>query len=146
MEDMAAALAGLLAERSITATLYRYGEALDLGDRDEFIDCFTADSHYQVDMLCGSTAPIVFDGHEQLTGYFDSHTHAPEASHKHLTVNPLITVEGDEADVRSNFIRVDSPQAGPAVVLAAGRYVDRFQRGADGRWRISSRRAMVDNL
>jgi hypothetical protein len=31
-------------------------------------------------------------------------------------------------------------------VLAAGRYIDRFERGADGRWRIRSRRCEVENL
>jgi hypothetical protein len=48
--------------------------------------------------------------------------------------------------VRSYFLRVDSPAAGPAVVLAAGRYIDRFQRSDDGRWRIQSRRCEVENL
>ena len=63
-----------------------------------------------------------------------------------MTVNPLITVEGAAADARSYFLRVDSPGAGPAVVVAAGRYIDRFERGADGHWRIQSRRCEVENL
>ena len=44
------------------------------------------------------------------------------------------------------FMRVDSPAAGPAVVVAAARHIDRFERDADGRWRILSRRCEVENL
>ena len=40
------------------------------------------------------------------------------------------------AEAQSYFLRVDAPASGPAVVLASGRYLDRLQRGVDGRWRI----------
>ena len=65
-----------------------------------------------------------YHGHEELGTYFDGHT----------------------ADAQSYFLRVDSPAAGSSVVVAAGRYVDRFERGVDGRWRIRARRCEVDNL
>ena len=87
-----------------------------------------------------------FVGHEQLRGYFDSHTHAPDAFHKHVTVNPLVDVDNGNADVQSYFLRVDSLERGPAVLLAAGKYVDRFERGEDGGWRIRSRVCEVENL
>ena len=145
-DDGRALLARFEAERAIVATLYRYGDALDHGDRDEFLDCFTADAVYKVRMRLEVANGFTYEGQEQLSAYFDSHTHAPAAFHKHVTVNPLITVDGGEADVRSYFLRVDSPSAGPAVVLAAGRYLDRFERAADGGWRIRSRRCEVENL
>jgi ketosteroid isomerase-like protein len=146
MDDLGTRLARLEDERGIVATLYRYGDALDHGDRDEFLDCFTPDAQYQVQMRVGSGNGFTHEGHEQLTAYFDSHTHAPAAFHKHVTVNPLITVDGAAAEAQSYFLRVDSPAAGPAVVVAAGRYLDRFERAADGRWRIRSRRCEVENL
>jgi len=134
-------------ERAIAATLYRYGDALDYGDRDEFLDCFTPDAHYEVDMRLDPSSKFAFDGHAELTGYFDGHSHAPGAYHKHITTNPLITLEGDTADAQSYFIRVDSSDAqGPGVVLGAGRYIDRFARGDDGKWRIRTRRCEVENL
>jgi len=146
MDDLRDQLARLQDEREIVATLYRYGDALDHGDRGEFLDCFTPDAEYVVAMRIESSNGFGYAGHEQLGVYFDGHTHAPAAFHKHVTVNPLVTVEGATADARSYFLRVDSPAAGPAVVLAAGRYIDRFQRGADGCWRIQSRRCEVENL
>src|ERR1700736_2397001 len=125
MEDLGDQLARLLDERAIVATLYRYGDALDQGDRDEFLECFTTDAEYVVRMRLNSSNGFTYEGHEQLSGYFDGHTHAPAAFHKHVTVNPLITVDGEVAEAKSYFLRVDSPAAGPAVVLAAGRYIDR---------------------
>ena len=132
MDDLREQLARLQDERAIVATLYRYGDALDHGDRDEFLDCFTSDAEYVVSMGIEPSNGFSYEGHDQLSGYFDGHTHAPAAFHKHVTVNPLINVDGAGADARSYFLRVDSPAAGPAVVLAAGRYIDRFERGADG--------------
>lgn len=146
MDDLRERLGRFDDERAIVAALYRYGDALDHGDRDEFIDCFTADAEYVVRMRIDASNDFGYEGHEQLRGYFDSHTHTPAAFHKHVTVNPLITVDGDAADAQSYFLRVDSLAAGPAVVLAAGRYIDRFERGVDGRWRIRSRRCEVENM
>ena len=146
MDELRDELARLLDERAIVATLYRYGDALDHGDRDEFLDCFTPDAEYVVQMRLDAASGFTHKGHEQLTAYFNGHTHAPAAFHKHVTVNPLITVDGEGADVRSYFLRVDSPAAGPAVVVAAGRYIDRFDRGPDRRWRIRTRRCEVENL
>jgi 3-phenylpropionate/cinnamic acid dioxygenase small subunit len=146
VDDLGDRLARLEDERAIAATLYRYGDALDHGDRGEFLDCFTPDAHYEVRMRIDSANGFTFDGHEQLGAYFEGHTHAPTSFHKHVTVNPLIALDAASAEARSYFLRVDSPNAGPAVVVAAGRYVDRLERGVDGRWRIQSRRCEVENL
>jgi 3-phenylpropionate/cinnamic acid dioxygenase small subunit len=146
MEDLNDRLLRLEDERAIVSTLYRYGEALDHDDRREFLECFTADAAYLVSMRITTSNEFGFHGQEELGAYFDGHTHAPGAYHKHVTTNPLVTVDGDTADVRSYFLRVDSPAAGPAVVVAAGRYLDRFQRSDDGRWCIQTRRCEVENL
>jgi 3-phenylpropionate/cinnamic acid dioxygenase small subunit len=146
MEELIERLGRLEDERAIMATLHRYGDAIDHDKRDDFLDCFTADAEYLVSMRFNASNGFGFHGHEELGSYFDGHTHAPDAFHKHVTTNPLVTVDGDTADVQSYFLRVDSPAAGPAVVLAAGRYTDRFARGDDGRWRILARRCEVENL
>jgi ketosteroid isomerase-like protein len=108
MDDLHDRLARIEDERAIVAILYRYGDALDHGDRDEFLDCFTPDAQYLVHMRMGSSDGLAFEGHEQLREYFDRHTHAPAAFHKHVTVNPLVTVNGAAADAQSYFLRVDS--------------------------------------
>lgn len=146
MDDLREELARIRDERGIVATLYRYGDALDHDNRTEFLECFTPDAVYVVSMRIDPAKGFTFEGHDQLGTYFDGHTHAPAAFHKHVTVNPLITVDGATADAQSYFLRVDSPAEGPAVVLAAGRYIDRFERGDDGHWRIRSRRCEVENL
>jgi hypothetical protein len=146
MDDLADRLGRLEDERAVVATLYRYGDTLDYDDREGFLACFTADAEYLVSMRLDPSNGFGFFGHEELGGYFDGHTHAPAAFHKHVTTNPLVTVDGRTADVESYFLRVDSPGAGPAVVVATGRYVDRFERGDDGRWRIRARRCEVENL
>lgn len=133
-------------EAAIRETLYAYGAGLDYGDRDQFLECFTADAEYVVTMRVADTTAMRFEGREELTGYFESHTHAPDAWHKHITTNPTCVVNGDRAEVRSYFLRVDSTDdAGPATILASGRYVDTFVRDGD-RWRIRSRTCEVENM
>ncbi len=146
MDDLADRLGRLEDERAILATLYRYGASLDHDNREEFLDCFTVDADYLVSMRVDPSKEFGFHGHEELGVYFDGHTHAPTAFHKHVTTNPLVALDGHLADVQSYFLRVDSPESGPAVVLAAGRYIDKFERGGDGHWRIRARRCEVENL
>jgi hypothetical protein len=54
-------------------------------------------------------------------------------------VNPLITSGAGAARARSYFVRVDSPGAGPDVVLAGERYIGRFEH-------IRARLCGVENL
>ena len=137
----------LEAERQIVATLYAYGHALDYGDRNQFLGCFTADAAYVVAMRVNAENGFELHGHDELTSYFDNHTHAPEAWHKHITTNPMVTVDGDQATATSYFVRVDAgAEAGPAAIVASGRYLDELARDANGHWRIRSRRCEVENL
>jgi ketosteroid isomerase-like protein len=134
-------------DAAVQTTLYAYGAALDYGDRQQFLGCFTPDADYLVTMrIGGAGSGMQFHGHDQLGAYFEGHTHAPAAWHKHITTNPSITIDGDTATASSYFIRVDAEgAAGPATVIASGRYQDTLVR--DGaRWRIRSRRCEVENL
>jgi 3-phenylpropionate/cinnamic acid dioxygenase small subunit len=144
--ELAARLRRLEDESAIHATLYAYGASLDYGDREQFLDCFTADAEYIVAMRAGSVPGMELRGHDQLTGYFDRHTHAPTAWHKHVTTNPMIAVDGDTASATSYFLRVDAAgDAGPATVFASGRYQDSLVRDGS-RWRIRTRRCEVENM
>jgi len=147
ISELAERLARLEDERAIVTTLYAYGTALDYGDRRLFLDCFTADADYVVEMRIASGDGFGFHGHDELGGYFDGHSHAPAAYHKHVTVNPSIAIDGDAASASSYFLRVDAgSESAPAVVLASGRYIDELVRDQTGRWRIRSRRCEVENL
>ncbi len=148
LDELSARLDRLEAERAIVETMYAYGRALDYGDRDGFLDCFTDDADYVVDMRLGGAAVLSFHGREELAGYHDWHTHAPDAWHKHVATNPAITIDGDTATAVSYFLRLDSDAetGAPSTVSSSGRYVDEFVRGDDGSWRIRSRRCDVENL
>jgi hypothetical protein len=145
--ELAERVARLEDERAVVAILYAYGEALDYGDRKLFLDCFTTDAEYMVGMRLSPEGGFSYRGHDELTVYFDGHTHAPAAYHKHVTVNPLVICDGATATATSYFLRVDAaPDSGPAIVLASGRYLDELVRDAGGRWLIRSRRCEVENL
>lgn len=65
---------------------------------------------------------------------------------QHLIGNVLIDIDGDRASGESYFIAHHHlPQeSGPDVfMLAAGRYLDRFER-RDGHWKIAHRQAAYD--
>jgi 3-phenylpropionate/cinnamic acid dioxygenase small subunit len=148
VQALAARVERLEAERAIVETMYAYGRALDYGERDTFLNCFTSDAHYLVDMRLGGPAILEFRGQDELAGYYDWHTHAPDAWHKHVTTNPSVTVTGATATAVSYFLRVDADAATalPSVVSSSGRYVDELARGDDGTWRIRSRHCQVENL
>ncbi len=151
LSDRVARLADRVArledEQAVIATLYAYGTALDYGNRSLFLDCFTPDADYVVEMRLSPEGSFRSCGYQELGAYFDSHTHAPDAYHKHVTINPTVTCNGDRATATSYFMRVDAaPATGPATVLAFGRYVDTLVRDQTGRWRIVSRRCEVENL
>ena len=98
-------------------------------------------------MRIAGTIALEFRGHDELTGYFDDHTHAPAAWHKHVTTTPDVIVDGDTATATSYFLRVDAgSESAPAFVIASGRYLDQLVRSESGRWRIRSRRCEVENL
>jgi ketosteroid isomerase-like protein len=147
IEALCARLERLEAERAIVDTMYAYGSALDYGDRERFLQCFTPDAEYVVDMRIDGSGGFTFRGHGELAQYFADHTHAPAAWHKHVTTNPSVALDGDSARATSYFLRVDAgAESGPAVVLASGRYVDELVREPDGSWRIRARRCEVQNL
>lgn len=146
IEELRSQLRGLEDRSLIHDVLYAYGAALDYGDRELFLGCFTSDAEYVVAMRTGGDSGMELHGHVQLGAYFDGHTHAPDAWHKHITTNPAVVIEGDTATATSYFIRVDAaPEAGPATVVASGRYRDQLGR-EDGRWRIRRRVCEVENL
>ncbi len=118
-------------ERSILDTLYAYGHSLDYGIRDEWLDVWTEDAvlvwpHW------------TFTGPTEIGTAFDDHSHAPEAFHKHLLIEPRVVLDGDRASVVSYFARLNDSPTGP-IVRSFGRYLDQVVRCSDGRWRIAQR-------
>jgi hypothetical protein len=57
----------------------------------------------------------------------------------HLTTNPVIDVNGDDATAETDMITLRRGDDGRARITLLARYRDRLRRADDGRWLISSR-------
>jgi hypothetical protein len=79
-------------ERAILDRLYAYGHSIDYGDRAEWLDCWVETAHLH-------WPTISHEGREAIGRAFDSHTHAPAVFHKHLLIEPRVTIDGSAASV-----------------------------------------------
>jgi SnoaL-like domain len=125
-------------ERAILDRLHAYCYSLDYGWRDEWLDCWTADAVL-------AWPHETFTGRDEIGRAFDGHSHAPEAFHKHVVVEPRVRLHGDEATAQSYFARLNDSPEGP-VVRSFGRYLDLLSRCDDDVWRISERRLERESL
>ena len=134
-------------ERAILRTLYQYGHAMDNGPDVDFVDCFTPEGVWDVRMRVSDGA-FQCRGHREIETSLAGQTsmRAPALYAKHLVVDPLIVVTGDEASVQSYFLRVEPRDAAPTQIVASGRYLDQLVRCADGRWRFTERIAEIDDM
>ncbi len=121
-------------ERAIVRALEAYGQAIDYGDREMFLGIFTADAALDY------SGAGRFVGTEEIAQFFSTFS-APETYNKHLVVQPLIEISGDEASVLSSFLFLQKGSEGP-MLSHYGRFHDRLVRQPDGSWRIARRRAV----
>jgi uncharacterized protein (TIGR02246 family) len=137
VDDILRRLRALEDERQITRTLFRYAHAQYNGDRAMFLDCFTADA-----TIVRSRHGREVVGHDEIAEFFDAISHAPEAFHKHVVIEPVIDVDGDIAEVSSDFLYVQD-RGGP-MISHFGHYRDVLVRGEDGAWRFSRRELQTE--
>jgi ketosteroid isomerase-like protein len=124
-------------ERAIVRLLSRYAHAMYDGHVEDFVACWAEDAVFE-HVRHGQ----VYVGHERLREFFHGVSHAPAAFHKHVVIEPIIEIEGDEARCVSEFLFVQD-RGGP-YISHFGRYLDRFARGDDGSWRFTSRRVFTE--
>ncbi len=110
-------------ERAIARLLAEYGNRLDRGDHDGWLDLFVADGEF---LVYGRS----FAGREGLAKMAST---APPGVH--LASAPVITVSGDEAHAQQSFLFVDQATREQRI----GYYDDVVVRDG-GRWRFRSRR------
>ena len=142
--DLRAQVALLMAERAVLDTLYRYGHSIDYGLEEDWLDCFEPDGAFDVRYRVGAKPSRRYEGRHDLAGFIAGHSRAPDRWHKHLLLEPLVTVDGGRATARSYFARLDADHDGTPFVRAFGRYLDQLARGSDGRWRFVERVAEVE--
>jgi len=153
-------LSALEAEKNILRTLYQYGHCIDYGDRTGWLDCFTADAVFELKYQQangpvprthgeGETTDkgIRYSGRDALKSFVETHTSAPQMWHKHLLIEPCISLanDGRSASVTSYFLRVDD-RSGERIIMAFGRYIDSLVLEADGRWRFKHRTAEIESV
>ena len=131
-------------ERAILRVLYSYCHAIDYGEEARWLALFASDGIFHVDMPRG-LPPIHCAGQKELAAFISAHPRAPAALHKHLLLNPLIELQGDEARVASYFQMLLDIDGTPAT-YCFGRYLDRLVRAENGLWRFKERVAQVQSM
>jgi hypothetical protein len=134
----------LLDEQAILRTLHAYGHAIDYGDEAAWVDGFTEDGVFHVKMPHGEAARR-YAGRAELAAFVAQHSRAPEVLHKHLVLNAVIDVAGDEARCASYFNML-MEIGGMPETYCFGRYLDRLRRSPDGTWRFAERVAEVQSI
>jgi 3-phenylpropionate/cinnamic acid dioxygenase small subunit len=123
----------------VQRVLSEYCHAVDEGRFDDFETLFFDDA-----IVTARLAGTTYRGPSEIRRFLEAQP--PEMRGLHVTVNPDIVIEGDEALVRADFF-VLVPRAGSSVVGAWGWYRDRLGRAGAGwlfrerhietQWRLS---------
>src|ERR1700733_11857129 len=140
--ELRARVETLEAQRDILQRLYMYGPALDYGQEEAFVECFTDDGIFEG---MGHPRHKSYQGGKQLAAFAAQHTRAPAHIHKHCVIDPVIDVRGNEASSTAYFARLDLEAEGP-VVHAFGRYHDELLKEADESWRFARRTCEIEAL
>lgn len=133
------ALATLIAKEEIRELVLLYSRGVDRKDVALLRDLYTADAT--------DTHGTSFDG--PADGYCDflerSMPHMPYSGHH--VCNHLISVDGDQGDGEVYAIAwhvIPDRQGGLAHDVRLVRYIDRYRREGDGRWRFAKRVVTYD--
>lgn len=125
-------------EQAILRTMNRYSRAIDYCLVDEWLDVFTDDARYET-VLPDGARYCLLTSRDEFAQFLADYPHPPEHRQKHMLINPVLEVDGDEAEGDSGWLFFTSDSGGSRPRLSAfGRYRDRFRR-RDGAWRIADR-------
>jgi hypothetical protein len=142
-------LAALEDERAILQLLYAYAHSIDYGPEAAWVELWTEDAELSYDFDVARSRGLTerenmsFVGREQIAGFWQRHTHAPDRYHKHFMVEPRIVIDGDSATVDCYYAKLDESPDGPRM-SSFGRYRDVLRREVDGRWRFASRQGQTE--
>lgn len=114
-------------EAEIRRTIAQYAHFCDDGRFDEWADLYNEDATFTV---MGQT----YKGRQAIKEWIVK-AQPPQARGKHVCVNSVIDIEGDEADAWTDFVFLTRDHA----IMRVGRYHDRLVKGRD-RWRFVERR------
>jgi hypothetical protein len=113
----------------------RYCHTIDSQDSEGWAGCFTTDGTFELDGW-------VIRGRADLAEYAEVHTRLLRC--RHMTLNCLYEVQGDQATGRSTTV-VTLATKGGYKILGQGYYEDRLAKEG-GRWLIAHRAVRNDRL
>lgn len=128
---------------AIQALVTRYNRAVDRGDVERWVACFTADGVFD-------GIPGRFEGAAALRGFAEDLARGPAGEPfrpmRHWTTNFVFEAGGrpgpdglhTEARMRSDHL-LFRQRGGTGELLVFAEYRDRLRRGADGEWRFAER-------
>ena len=120
---------------AIAEIIARYCWAIDQRDWTGFTDMFTEDCRLDFGNVMG-----VFEGADGLRNFATTMS-GLDLLMRHYTTNVVIEGDGSRARARSYVLALTGSGAGRSQ--ATGRYEDDFVK-VDGRWRIRTRRAVIE--
>jgi hypothetical protein len=144
LADLRARLTQLEDERAIIARLHRYGQSIDAGDEEAWVDCFTQDGSFRSGGRVDRPTREV-TGRDALSAFIARHSRRPDSFHQHVVVEPLVVLDGDRAACSSAFMVLMDHEGGP-VLRVFGRYDDELVRDGDGAWRFRLRVSSIDSM
>jgi hypothetical protein len=126
----------LEALEEIRQVKYRYLRCVDLKLWDELAEVFTADATVDYGTHAYGGRPLKLAGRDEIVRFLRTRL-GPDVITVHSAGQPEITVDGDRASGTWLFEDTVIATEHRVVVKGAAFYQDRYERGADGRWRIA---------
>ncbi len=114
---------------------YRYLRCVDTKLWEEIGDTFTEDATVDYGTMAYGK-PLKMRGRDEIVGFFRTNL-GPDILTVHAAGQPEITVDGDTATGIWSFTDTVIATEYRVVITGAAFYHDRYERGADGRWRIA---------
>ena len=125
----------------IRQLLGRYNLAIDLGDADGWVECFTPDGVFECTGLPeGSPLGGRYEGADALREYAKVHYGKAKGRARHWNANMVIEGDGETATMTCYLLALS---VGGALVGTTGIYHDQLRK-VDGRWRFTGRHIAID--
>lgn len=140
--DLAAQVKQLLDERDVMRTMTAYAHAMDYSDERAWLDVFTDDAVFDVVDAVSGVRVHREEGRADLARYIANYP-KPPVYQKHVMVDPVVTVDGDTAQVVAYWLVLRREANGVPQLTAFGRYRDTLVRRGH-RWLIQQRLADVE--
>jgi salicylate 5-hydroxylase small subunit len=131
-----------------------YAAALDAGNHDAWLECFTDDCHYRIQPRENHSrglplATLALDGkamlRDRVYGIKETLFHEPYYQ-RHVIGPPRVLQCSDSViHAESNYLVIRTKHAEPSEVFNAGRYLDEFARQTNGELKLRQRVCVFDS-